>query len=101
MAGRILRGRLRVSTVLFGIVFAAALVTYFLVRPIPASVAVPTPTPSLSPSSASPTPSPTPPAPSPVQPSSPTAKPGRDATSSPAATNTYSTDTAGTTTGTP
>jgi hypothetical protein len=42
MRARVPRGRVRTSTVLLALVFLLTLATYFLVRPVPASVAATT-----------------------------------------------------------
>jgi hypothetical protein len=58
MAKHLLRGRIRLSTVLIALLFILTLTTYLLVRPMPASVAGTGTGPSLPPSPAS-RPSPT------------------------------------------
>jgi hypothetical protein len=55
MRRSLLGGRARTSTVLVALVFVAALVTYILVRPLPASIAKRHPTVPTNPTSQSPT----------------------------------------------
>jgi hypothetical protein len=52
MPARLLHGRVRTSTVLLTLVFLVALVTYLLVRPVPASVAGTSPPSTAGPTSA-------------------------------------------------
>jgi hypothetical protein len=81
MARHLLRGRIRVSTVLVGLMFFATLTTYLLIRPWPASIAQPGPSAPPSPAgkpsktASPPAPSPTPSAVSPRPSPSPTAIP--------------------------
>jgi hypothetical protein len=49
-----MRGRVRTSTVLLTLVFLVALVTYLLVRPVPASVAATSPPSTAGPTGAGP-----------------------------------------------
>jgi hypothetical protein len=54
MPARLLRGRVRTSTVLLTLVFLIAFVMYLLVRPVPASVARPSPPSTAGPTGAGP-----------------------------------------------